>query len=71
MTGNHTSQVPVADTPFGFRWGSAEVVRVTNDARRGWVVIEVRAVRRGRVVRAVQVTVWKGGKMEWREVTLA
>lgn len=56
-------ELPVLHTPTGFCWGAAEVVRVTHDKRRGWVVIAVRSFRRAKLVDEIEVLVMKGGKI--------
>lgn len=56
---------PVSDTPTGFHWGSAEVLRVTDDTRRGSVVIAIRAYspRSHRMSAEVEVVVSRAGRM--------
>lgn len=53
---------PIADTQYGFMWGSLEVTRLASDPE-GWVVLEVRTLKK-----TVQIYATKTGKMTITEV---
>lgn len=55
---NTEIKVPYALTPYGFKYGGAEVMRVASDEKRGWVVLQVKSEKG-----TVQVYVTKTGKI--------
>ena len=50
--------IPYRETEYGYKWGSANVERLSSDEKNGWVVISIRTPKG-----EVQVYATKTGKL--------
>lgn len=55
-------KIHYVETRFGFEWGAAKVLRMTDDKKKGWVILRVEAPKH-KGNEAVQIYVTKTGKV--------
>lgn len=57
------------EVEFGFQFGAAEVTRCMSDAKKGWVMIQVKTPKGMHdiyVTKTGKVRIWGPGHKEWK-----